>query len=162
MSPHLKFLHMTRKFSTDNVRGVRDKYQVWGGGVWKPPKLADVICGQPLSISQLIFLKQQVSPSDTREWWTEMRVRGPGSFSVTFFHISNHINLSMEAWISHHHHLQPHDNPFTMFRPQFWTFTNTLKTMHFALSVIGQGIVIPELARGSKMCSASPRTSYSL
>ena len=28
MSPHLKFLHMTRKFSTDNVRGVRDKYQV--------------------------------------------------------------------------------------------------------------------------------------
>ena len=29
MSPHLEFLHMTRKFSTDNVRGVRDKYQVW-------------------------------------------------------------------------------------------------------------------------------------
>ena len=29
MSPHLRFLHMTRKFSTDNVRGVRDKYQVW-------------------------------------------------------------------------------------------------------------------------------------
>ena len=29
MSEHLKFLHMTRKFSTDNVRGVRDKYQVW-------------------------------------------------------------------------------------------------------------------------------------
>ena len=28
MSPHLKFLHMTQKFSTDNVRGVRDKYQV--------------------------------------------------------------------------------------------------------------------------------------
>ena len=28
MSPHLEFLHMTRKFSTDNVRGVRDKYQV--------------------------------------------------------------------------------------------------------------------------------------
>ena len=28
MSPHLKLLHMTRKFSTDNVRGVRDKYQV--------------------------------------------------------------------------------------------------------------------------------------
>ena len=28
MSPHLNFLHMTRKFSTDNVRGVRDKYQV--------------------------------------------------------------------------------------------------------------------------------------
>ena len=29
MSPHLKFLHMTQNFSTDNVRGVRDKYQVW-------------------------------------------------------------------------------------------------------------------------------------
>ena len=28
MSPHLKFLHMTQKFSTDNVRGVRNKYEV--------------------------------------------------------------------------------------------------------------------------------------
>ena len=39
---------------------------------------------------------------------------------------------------------------------------NTLKTMHFALSVIRQGMFIPELATGSKMCSAPPRTFYSL